>query len=374
MKNTLLTGSAIGMVVASLAIAAPAAAQSTPVGTQVGETIRNTVTVNYTVGGVAQDPETDDDIVALDRKVDLTLVRLDNTATQVSPGAQNQAVSFQLTNLSNDVLDFALDADNIANGTASELTPGENDNFDVNGGFTYYLDNGDGIFNAADDTVITYVDNLASGDSRIIHVVSNIQTGLTNNDRAAIELTATARASGQTLTYNATTFQYDVTATGAGTLGGVLTQAGANSADPLAIDTVFADTDANGQIARDGAAFDTDDYLVFTAGIIAAKSSRIVASPIPGDTSGTNIPGATIEYCILVTNAVGGADAQAVTITDVLPGEVTYESAYGVRVGGADCATPGPNTGTETGGTVTGTIGTVPAGQSRSVIFRALID
>lgn len=373
MKNTLLTGSAIGAVVASLALASPAAAQA--VGTQVGETIDNSVTVNFNVGGVAQDPVEDDDVIAIDRKVDLTLVRTDNAGTSVTPGTTDQAVTYQLTNQSNDTLDFLLDADNVANGTASELTG--TDNFDVAGGFSYYIDNGStpGVFDS-NDTLVTYIDNLASGNSIIVHVVSDIQTGLANDDRAAIRLEATAADSGAVLTFNTTTNEYDVTSDGANTQGAALAADASNSANALAIDTVFADTDANGQTARDGAAFDTDDYFVFTAGLSATKSSSIVASPIAGDTSGTAIPGATIEYCLLVENAPGGADATAVSLSDALPSEVVFDSTFGVVRGDDSCAVVGAGTsvGSESGGTVTANLGAIAAGAGASAIFRATIQ
>lgn len=358
MTRTYRNGSALGVVLAALALATPAVAA--PVGTQVGETILNTVEVNYKIGAVDQDPVEAEDEVAVDRKINLTVVRTDNTGTQVNPGETGAAVTYIITNESNDLLDFAIDADNVANGTASELDGTENDNFDVAGGFTYYLDNPlagtPGVFDAS-DTVITHIDALASGDSAIIHVVSNIQTGLNTDDRAAIVLTATAR-------------QND----GATTLGGTFTVATANSANPLTVDTVFADTNANGQTANDGAAFDTDDYIVLAAGITATKSSAVVVGAFAGDNTGTYLPGATMEYCILVSNSSGSATASNVTISDVLPTEVTYVAGFGVKVGGADCATAGTGTGSESGGTVTATIGTLAGGEQQSVIFRALIQ
>ena len=51
---------------------------------------------------------------------------------------------------------------------------------------------------------------------------------------------------------------------------------------------------------------------------------------------------------------------------------MTYED--GVWVGGADCDTPGAATGSESGGVVSGTIATLAAGTSQTVIFQATID
>ncbi|WP_379547381.1 hypothetical protein ACFCW2_00585 [Qipengyuania sp. DSG2-2] len=362
MTRTFAHGSALGVVLGTLALATPAMAA--PVGTQVGETILNEVTVNYNIGSgpdaVAQDPVEAQDEVAVDRKINLTVARTDNTGTQVTPGETGAAVTYVVTNESNDAVDFQLDATNVATGTASELDGTASDNFDATGGFTYYLDNPSagtpGVFDAS-DTVITHIDALPSGDSAIIHVVSNIEGGLSTDDRAAITLSAIARVDDGTTA-----------------LGGSFTVATANSADPLTVDTVFADTDADGQIANDGAAFDTDDYVVLAAGLTATKSSAVVVGAFGGDNSGTYLPGATMEYCILVANVAGSATATNVTISDTLPAEVTYVPAFGVRVGGADCATPGGTAGTFSGGVVSGTIGSLAGGEQQSLIFRATIN
>ncbi len=353
----LLSGTAVGTIVATL-VSIPVLAA--PVGTQVGQTIENTVTVNYNIGAIAQDEETATDEVAVDRKVNLTLARTDDSGAEVTPGQTDAAVTYVLTNETNDVLDFELAAVNVTDGTSSELVPTENDNFESTGGYTFYLDNPlSGTVGAYDagDTPITHIDALASGDSAVIHVVSEIPTGLVTDDRAAIQLTATAR-------------QDD----GAATLGATFTVAASNDADPLVVDTVFADTSANGQVANDGSAFDTDDYYVLAAGITASKSSRIVVGAFAGDTSGTFLPGATMEYCILVSNSSGSATADSVSISDTLPGEVTYDSGYGVAVGGVDCDDEGAGSGSEAGGVVSATIGSLAGGEQQSVIFRATID
>ncbi len=354
MKNILLSGGAASAVAASLLLAAPASAA--PVGTQVGETIENTVDVTFKIGTIDQDPIDAVDEVAVDRKVNLTLSRSDNVETSVSPGEAGVAVTYVLTNESNDSLDFALDADEVATGTTSEIDGAESDNIDSEGGFTYYIDDGDGIFNAADGSPITHIDALPSGDSVTLHVVTDFDIGYDTDDRAIITLTATAREDN-----------------GASTLGDTFTPATSNSANALTVDTVYADTDDNGQTAGDGMAFDTDDYLILAAGLTASKSSRVVSGAFTGDNTGTYLPGATIEYCILVTNATGSASASDVEISDTLPSEVTYVSGFGVVVGGADCDTLGSGSGTESSGVVTGTIGTLAGGESQSVIFRALI-
>jgi len=90
------------------------------------------------------------------------------------------------------------------------------------------------------------------------------------------------------------------------------------------------------------------------------------------------IPGAVVEYCIAVANAAGSAEATNVTVTDTLPGQVTWESSFGVLVGGSEsggtCAADGTNNGNHASGVVSGVIPSLPAGETRTVLFRVTID
>ena len=139
--------------------------------------------------------------------------------------------------------------------------------------------------------------------------------GRSTNDVAGVRLTGTAAE-----------------ATAAGSLGATITQtAGANTAG---VDTVFADTNADGNTARDGIHFDEDDYTILAANLTATKTSRIISDPLNGTTNPKMIPGAVVEYCITVSNAAGSATASNVAFSDTLPAETTYESSFGVLVNG----------------------------------------
>lgn len=344
-KSRLLAGAAAGAVVISSLLANPAFAA----GTQAGTTITNQVTVEYQVNGIDQDDETASNDIVVDRKVDLVVARTDNTATVVTPGATSQAVSFTVENTSNDTLDFQLAATQRTTGQSAGISG--SDSFDVTGGFTYYLDDGDGVFDSG-DTAVTHLNALAPDSPVTVHVVAaNVPTGLSTNALAGVVLTATAKAND-----NGTA------------LGSNLVQATANTAG---VDTIFADAAGATDGVRDAAFSAIDDFTVLGAALSATKSSRIVGGDFG---TAAAIPGATIEYCIAVTNASGGAAATNVTISDTLPSEVTYDSAYGVLVGGANCTTPGSTPGSESGGVVSGTIANLPAGTTQTLIFRAEID
>jgi uncharacterized repeat protein (TIGR01451 family) len=347
-RKTLLCGCATG----ALAITGLAAAPAFAAGTAAGTTITNSVTVEYEVAGIAQDDETASNEVIVDRKVDLIVARTDGTATIVTPGETSQAVTFQVENLSNDTLDFALGAAQTATGGAAGISG--NDGFDVDAPFTYHLDTGGagaGVYDAS-DTLITHLDALVPDSAVVVHVVTpRVPTGTAHNAIAAVTLTATAKANDN-----------------GASLGSDLTEAATNTAG---VDTIFADGAGVTDGSRDGAFSATDDFLVVTATLSAAKSSRIVSGDFA---TGAAIPGAKIEYCVAVTNAAGGAAASNITINDTLPGEVTFDTAFGVLVGGSDCDTPGADTGGEAAGVVSGTIASLPAGATQTLIFRAVID
>jgi uncharacterized repeat protein (TIGR01451 family) len=343
-NRRLLTGTAIGVVVACL-YSAPALA----VGTAAGSTITNSVTVSYEVSGVDQTDETDTDQITVDRKIDLTVARTDSTATNVTPGGSDRAVSFQVTNLSNATLDFDLSAVQPVGGSGAITGT---DNFDV-GALTYYLDDGDGVYDSG-DTLITHLDALPADASKVVHVrTASIALGLHTNDRATVRLTAKARENDS-----------------ASTLGAALTESASNTSG---MDTIFADGAGPFDSARQADYSAADAFLVLTAALSATKTSKIIAIPGGIYEAGAAIPGATVEYCITVSNASGGADATNLTISDDLPAEVEYDGS-GVFVGGADCDNPGANTGSETDGTVSGTIATLPAGDDQTLIFRATIQ
>lgn len=344
-KSKLLTGVALCAGFLPVLLASPALAA----GTLAGTPIINSVTVDYEVSGINQDDEIATNQVLVDRKVNLTVGRSDNTATSVTPGALLQAVTFTVANTSNDTLDFELAASQLTTGASAGISG--TDSFNVTSPLTFYLDDGDGVFDSG-DTLITHLNSLAPDSPVTVHVVAaSVATGLDTGDIAAINLTVTARANN-----NGTA------------VGSALTAATTNTAG---VDTIFADGTGASDGNRDAAYSAVDDFKVLTAAISATKSSRIVAGDFG---TGAVLPGATIEYCIAVANASGGAAASNISISDTLPAEVTYAGAFGVKVGGADCNTPGSTAGTESGGVVSGTIASLAAGSSQTLIFRATVD
>lgn len=337
-----------GCAMSAVAIGGLAASPAFATGTAAGTTITNNVSVDYTVGGVNQTDATATNDIVVDRKVNVTVGRVDNTASSVIPGAANQAVSFRIENISNATLDFQLSALQVSTGTAAGISG--TDGFNVTAPLTYYLDDGDNVFDGG-DTAITHLNALAPDSPAVVHVVAaQVPLGTANGLIAAVTLTATAKEND-----NGTA------------VGSNLSQASANTAG---VDTIFADGSGATDALRDAAFSATDDYLVVTATLTATKTSSVVAGDFG---TGAAIPGATVQYCIAVSNS-GAAAATGVAISDTLPSQVTYDSAYGVKVGGANCATPGAGAGSYASGVVSGTIATLATGTTQTLIFRATIN
>jgi uncharacterized repeat protein (TIGR01451 family) len=346
----------LGAAASVLAVAAGTATSASAAGTTAGSTITNTVSVNFQVGGVSQTGVSASNSFTVDRKVNFTVAEDGSATTQVSPGQLAAVTTFIVSNTSNAPLDFALAATNRAGGAAEH---GGTDNFDVSNLRLYQDTNNNGSYDSGVDTLITYLDQVAADANIRVFVLADVPLGRSTGDVAGVRLTGTAAEP-----------------TAAGSLGAVVTQtAGANTAG---VDTVFADTSAGGNTARDGIHFDEDDYTILAANLSATKSSRVISDPLNGPTNPKMIPGAVVEYCISVANAAGSASASNVAISDVLPAATAYETTFGVKVNGTvtggTCNADGAIAGGHAAGVVSGTIPSIAAGETRTVLFRVTIN
>lgn len=344
-KQLLGAASALALIAMS---SAPALAQ----GTSAGSTITNNVTVTFDVGGVTQNAETDSDVFTVDRKVNVN-VEWVGTATSVAPGAQNQAIAFDVTNLSNDTIDLAL---------TTALTSGTGANIS---GYQIFLDtDGDRVLSQAefDAGPITSLDEVAEDDTIEVIVIADIGLNAVNGDVFDVTLTANAHAGGS-----------------AGALGAELVATtGANAVN--GVDNVLSDGIGATDGEYDGAFSDTGTYEVAGALVTVAKSSRVVSDPVNGTTDPKAIPGATVEYCITVANAAGAATATDVNVVDDLPADVSLV-ANSIFVDGDGACANGTAGGSFSAGTgpagedqVLGDLSDVAAGAVRSLYFRVTIN
>lgn len=309
-SGAVMTNSTLGKAMFGIALAATAGTAFAEQGTNAGTDISNSATVNYVVSTVAQDPVPSNTVTfKVDRKVNLTVAEVGSAPTEVPPGAQDQTLRFQVTNLSNDTVDIALSA-----------SQGTGDSFDTSN-VQFYVDvDADGVFEpgAADGSPVTTLDNVAEDGSRYVWLVSDIpfieapSDPLDDGDTSTVHLVAQAADS---------------------TSGVAFTES--STEDATTIDTTLADAagTASGDGARDGKHSDDDTYLVRTATLAVVKSSIVVTDPVncttPGNAGscGSNvpkrIPGAIVEYCIDITNT-GSTAADTVVVSDAIPANTTY--------------------------------------------------
>lgn len=336
-------------------------------GVTAGTNVANSATVNYKVGGIAQTAKTGTADFLVDRLLNVTVAEIGGTYTDVAPGATGQALLFTVTNNTNDVMDIGLTAAN----TATDPWGGT-DNFNI-AAFTYYIDDGDGIFEPGvgaglDGAAVTFLDERAKDQVTRVWVVGDIPAGQADGDIAAVALTATLRDS-----------------TGDNTQGAVSTQdAGANV--NATVQNVFGDAAGVTDIARDGKHSASDAYKVKAATIAVSKTAVVFSDPVNGTTNPKAIPGALIIYCISVANT-GGTAATAVSVDDAIPTNTTYV-AESIRMG-ASCnysASTGEddnNTGADDtdgvaankdGTGVHSSVTTLGAGSTTTTLFQVTVD
>jgi len=337
-------------------------------GTQANTTVSNTATLSYQSGGVAQNNVTSNTATFLvDRKINLTVAESGGAATLVQgAGVLNQVTTFTVQNTSNQTLDFALLATNQVTGTAAPFN-GATDSYDVTN-IRYYVETGTTPGFDATDTLVTYLDEVGIDQTRTVYVVADVPANLPNGAVASVVLTATAREGG----------------TAGGTVGAAITAT--TGADTAGVDTVFADGAGATDAARDGAFSARDQYTIQAAVLNFIKVATVIQDPVNGTTNPKAIPGATVEYCLIVNNT-GQTQATAVNVTDNISGQpITYVANTGL-VGGLAvpngatfaCDQASGNTGSSTGASYTGTtftgaIGVVPANSQRTARFRVTIN
>lgn len=354
MTSKLKTLVASTSVMALLASGAPAMAA----GTQAGTSIENSVSITYDVGGVTQTPPpVASDEFVVDRKIIFDVYTTDAVSTFVTPNTNDQIVSFELENTSNDTLDFAITIANAANGFSTTNADAGVDNYDALN-LEYCIDyDMSGTCNGGEVWGTTAnVDDLSPDDSVFILVRGDFPTTAPDAAVSAVTVTAVALDSA----------------------GAALTDDSGDADVATLVQNVFADTDENNSETAD------DNYVVAAAVLAVQKLSRVVSDPVSGTTNPKAIPGAIVEYCITVDNS-GSAAASNVAITDdldqVAPA-AEYYAAFtplnsGTGVTGGVCDADGTaDTGAYDAGTndISSVLSSVPAGEIRTLIFQVEIQ
>ena len=366
--RTLLAGTA-AIVSAGTAMAQTAPG---PAGTAAGTTVTNTAQASYLVNGVQQSATSNAATFVVDRKVNLTVATNQPANTQVSVGQAGAVLTFKVTNNTNGIQDFLL---------STSQTPIQGlftgDNFDVTNIKVFVDSNGNGTYDVGADTA-TYINELGADQSAIVFIVADVPN-VQAVSLAGVTLIAQVAAGG------------DAAAQGAALVPSLLAN------DDNAVDVVFADNDSDGlgpDIASNGYGRAALGYEITTRNVnlTVTKSSVVISDPVSGLLLPKAIPGAVVQYCLVVNNATLLVPASNINLTDIIPANTTYQPGSitigGLGVGGA-CVLNGfpanddgsaipltPFTGSYNAGTkkVTATIPTLLGGTSVAASFRVTIN
>ncbi len=284
-------------------------------GTDAGTDVDNLATVDYEVGGVGQTPIESSPTgnstpgvgngtvttFVVDQKIDLTVATVDGAAVQVTPGDNDQVLTYTVTNDGNEVQDFSLTA-----AAASGTWGGATDNFDPDNVEIYVDANSNGTYEPLTDTG-TYIDELAKDATISVFIVSDIPLTRVGGDGALYDLVAQVAEGGSAASQGAD----------------ILSDDSGIADDPATVQIVFADAAGTADAVTDGQHSSRDAYLVVSADLTVTKTSVVVSDPINGVVNPKAIPGAVIRYTITVANA-GTEDAETVEVVDAVPSDTTF--------------------------------------------------
>jgi uncharacterized repeat protein (TIGR01451 family) len=300
-------------------------------GTPAGSIVRNTATATYDAPSGGETTITSNEVaLTVDEILGATVVSGDPGDVPVVPGSTAQILRYTLTNVGNGSEAFSLLARSNAGG----------DDFDPSLAEIVLDSNGNGAYDAGVDTLYVAGSNdpvLAPDAAQTIFVRSTVPAGVTDGQRARVDLVATA-------------------ATGAGAPG-----------------TLFAGQGQGGGNAivgmGGGTAEDDGWYRVSQASIAFVKSATVL-DPF-GQTSA--MPGAFITYTLAVTVSGSGSIAN-LRLADAIPAGTSYRAGTLTLDGGPLTDAADADAGTYTGSGISVSLGNVAAGASHNVTFQVRID
>ncbi|MEZ5499167.1 MAG: hypothetical protein R3E77_07030 [Steroidobacteraceae bacterium] len=330
----------------ALSLLAGAGQSAFAAGTAAGTAVNNRATVNYSVGGVPQgaiesSPTGNstatgaDTSFVVDNRVDFSLIEVSNNPGDPTlnpatafPGQTGALTYFRLTNEGNAAQAFALTAAN--GGTlAGSFTGAGTDNFDPANLRVRVDTNNDGILQASENVATNNnIASLAADGTIGVFILGDIPLGQTSGDFATVSLTAVAAPDGNP--------------------AGTLTE---SASDTAGVDILFGDPGENNTETA------ADQYEVGAPALTVAKTSATVEDPFNGTTNPLAVPGAFVEYTIVITNT-GTVPATDVAIADPVPTSTTFAplrynagaSDVRITVGASDTFCVAEAGGTDTNG------------------------
>jgi uncharacterized repeat protein (TIGR01451 family) len=310
---------------ASIGFASPAMAA----GTTAGTTISNTATATYTdPAGNPQTLPSNKVEFKVDELLDVVVDSIDPSDVIVTPGATSRVLTYTVTNNGNGSEAFRLTANPTIGGDQFDPTV-----------TSVVIDNGDGVFGPGDTVYVAGSNDpvLAPDASVTVFIVSTIPPSAADGNRGFADLTAAA-----------------VTGTGApGTSFAGAGQGGGNAV-----------VGATGADSTDRGA-----YIVQSSTISFVKSALVV-DPFGGTRP---VPGAVVTYTLVATVSGSGSLSNA-AISDPIPANTTYQAGtITLQSAPLTDATDG-DVGQLASGAISVSLGTVAAGQTRTITFKTKIN
>jgi len=311
-------------------------------GTSAGSWIQNQASVSYQT---ASGNVTSDSAVVqfqVQELVRSSIVKLDAGSVSVSSPQTNAAMKFRLQNDGNSPEGFSI-----------FVSQDSGDDFDVTIG-SYYVDDGDGIFDPALDTLYDNSNppELAADASIVLWITSDIPSSLSDADLANLNVSAVSH-----------TFVADGQATPSA--GAVVENAGPDSTDVVNAAAITSITST----------FVVTDIDVTITKVISATRDNL-----GGGTGSQRVPGAEVDYTLTVT-VTGSGTANNIIVTDDLPDQLQLKDGVSgiITVGGIDeTASSADSDGTSydaNTGTITVELGDIDAGDpSVDIVFTTIIQ
>jgi len=314
------------MAFASLVVATPAFAAGTLAGTD----IDNIAEATYETPSGPVTIQSNMVRIKVDELLDVTVVTTDPGDITTAPGAIGNVQTFRVTNTGNGEEAFRLTANTGVGG----------DDFDPTLTQIVLDTNGNGVYDPGVDTVYVAGSNdpvLQPDQSRIVFVITSTPIAVTNGNRGTTNLLAVA-------------------VTGSGAPGTSFAGAGQGGGNAV-VGTTGADADAN-------------SFLAVQAASLALVKSATILDPFGGNRA---VPGAVITYSIVATVSGAGSLSNLV-ITDPIPAATAYQLNSITLEAAALTDATDADAGNYNGTRISVTAGNVPAGQSRTVTFKTVIQ
>lgn len=297
-------------------------------GVLAGTLIENTASATYSSGAASGSVSSNTVTVKVDELLDVAVAGL--TTTPVTTGSTSVVLEYSITNTGNGGEAFNVTVDPAVAGNG----------FDAVVQTIAYDSNGNGVYDAGVDTVITNggaTSSLAADASLKVFVVVTLPTGATDGQTSQVRLTADA-------------------VTGTGTPGTVFTGQGAGGGDAV--------------VGASGASDNAADQMIASLATVALVKSATVVDPFGGSQP---VPGAVITYTLVATVS-GSGQAEGLHVTDVIPTGTTYQVSTLKLDGSALSDAADADAGVASASGIDVNLGTVAGGTTKTVKFDVKIN